>query len=141
MSDFSDVRDGIKTVLEAHNSKLRVHIYPPDSGIQEKPALVLEHDDLDYDLTLGANNVRMTLHGTLYYYTQQSAQGFAELDDYRSPTGTKSIKAGIETDVTLDSKADFARVVSSEDVQRNRNDGGPWEFSVQFTFDIIKSIA
>jgi hypothetical protein len=142
VSSLSDIRDGIKTVLEAANSKLRVYIYPPDEGVQQKPAMVLEHDDINYhELAIGGNSLTLELQGTLYLQGAQSQELWAELDKYRSPTGTESIKRGIRTDDTLSSKADVAVVVSSSDVQRNRDGTGPWQYSCQFTFEITKSIS
>lgn len=145
MSDMSDARDGMKTVLEAHDSKLRVYTYPPDEGVNEKPALVLElditqGDDTEYQMVaMGGDAINYELVGTLYLQGGRSDEQWAELDKYRSPTGGQSINAGIKTDTTLNNKVDSACVVSSGDIQRNRDGSGPWEYSAQFTFDIIQS--
>ena len=142
MSNLSDIRDGLKTVLEAHNSKLRVYIYEPDGGVLEKPALLLGFDELDYhEMAIGGNAIQQDLRATLYLIGGNSLQMEAELDKYRSPTGAESIKAGIATDSTLGGAVDTTALRRSDDVQRNRDGQGPWEYSCVFHFDIIKSIA
>ena len=140
MSDLSDIRDGFKTVLEAANSKLRVYTYAPDGGVQEKPGLVLEHDTIEYhQVSMSGDSLDIELHATLYLTGASSEEMWAEIDKYRSPTGTESVKRGLRTDDTLDSKVDVAVLISSGQVQRNRDEMGPWEFSCQFTFGITQS--
>ena len=142
MSDLSEIRDGLKTVLETHNSKLRVYLYEPDGGVTQRPGLVLGFSELEYhEMAMGGNAIQQDLRATLYLTGGNSVEMEAELDKYRSPTGAESIKAGITTDPTLNSKADTSKVVRSDDVQRNRDGMGPWEYSCVFHFDIIKSIA
>ena len=142
MSNLSDIRDGFKIVLEAHNTKLRVYTYAPDGGINEHPALVMGFDELDYhEMGMGGNAIQQELHATLYLTGGNSLEMEAELDKYRSPTGAESINAGIATDPTLNGAVDTTALRRSDDVQRNRDQMGPWEYSCVFHFDTIKSIA
>jgi len=141
MSDLSDIRDGLKSILETANPGITVYTYPPDEGVQSKPALVIEHDPIEYhNLDLSGNSLRFNVHATLYLFGANSREVWNEMDKYRSPTGTESIKRGLRTDDTLGSKVDVTTLISSGQVERDRDGMGPWEYSCQFTFGIIKSI-
>ena len=140
MSDLSDIRDGLKTVLEAANSKLRVYPRPPDEGVQNKPGLVLRHGPIDYhEMAMGGDSLRFDLKAVLYLYGANSDEMWNEIDKYRSPTGTESIKRGLNTDDTLNGKADVAVLVSSDEGEVNRDGTGIWEYSCMLTFSIIQS--
>lgn len=143
MSDISDIREGIKTVLTTANPKLRVFPYPP-SSLTDFPALVVDQDSpIEYHRTnLGGagNSVQLEISCTLALSGSIPEEMWAEIDKYRSPSGTESIWAGIETDDTLDSSVDVATLVSSSQVQRNQNERGIWLFSCTFTITAIKSL-
>ncbi len=140
MSDLSEIRTGFKAVLEAHNPKLRVYEYEPDGGINERPALLMGFDELEYhELGMGSKSIQQNLRATLYLTGGNSLEMEKLLDDYRSPTGSVSIKAGINTDIKLGGVVDSVALRRSDDVQRNRDGQGPWEYSCVFHFDILKS--
>ena len=144
MSALSDIRDGLRTVLEAHNSKLRVYVYEPDGGVTQRPGLVLGFSELEYhEMAMGGNAIQQDLRATLYLTGGNSLEMEAELDKYRSPTGTESLRAAVDSDDTLNGSVTYAEVVRSGQAQRGA-DGGQekfWEFSSQFEIDIIKNIA
>lgn len=145
MSTLSDIRNGIKTVLEAANPDIRVYAYPPDSPeMMEAPVcLVLEATpDIDYDFAIAGNSLDLEFEATLYLLVMDGPEGWEELDKYRSPTGTESIRAGIQTDRTLDSSADDAYVSATNDTTRNRDpDVDWWRFSTRFTIRVLKTVA
>lgn len=122
-----------------------MYAYPPDSPeLLEGPAcLVLEATpDLDYDQAIQGNSLIFDLEATLYLLIMDGPEGWEYLDKYRSPTGTESIRAGIESDRTLDGQADDAYVSETDDVTRDRDsDDAWWRFSAKFTIRIIKTIA
>ena len=139
VSDLSDVRDGIKTVVEAAISGLRVYTYPED-GVLEYPCLVLEPTgDLDYYVTLDGGTLKEIITATLYLQHGTSSEGWAEVDKYRSFSAAESIKAAVETDATLNAKVDDSDVLSSSEVTRGRDDSDQfWVFSTQFKILVLK---
>ena len=145
MSNLSDIRNGLKTVVEAAYSGFDFVVYPyePD-GVLEYPCLVVHPtEDLDYLRTPQTNDVRFRLQATLYIYIQDSVELETEMDKYRSPTGTESLRAAVKTDDTLNGSVTYAEVVRSGQAQRGADAGQEkfWEFSSQFEIDIIKNIA
>lgn len=142
MSILSDIREGFKTVVEGITG-LRVYAYEPD-GALEYPCLVVQvTEQIPYDVgALGANDIRFNLLANLYFQKQVSLEGWKEMDEYRSPTGTKSIRAKVKTDTTLNGKVTYAEVVHSGEASRDR-DGNDrfWEFSCQFRVDVIKNVS
>jgi len=141
MSILSDIREGFKKVAEGIHG-LRVYAYEPD-GVLEYPCLVVEPtEEMPYDLMIQTNNLRFNLVATLYLHAQSSGAGWKEIDEYRSPTGAKSIRAKVKTDDGLDGKVTYAEVVHSGEATRDRDGSNSfWEFSCQFRIDVIKNIS
>ena len=138
MSNLSDVKGGIKTVVEAAITDLRVYSYP-DDGALEYPCLVIQPTgELEYATTIDAGTLETTLTATLYLQHGQSDKGWEEVDKYRS-FGSGSIKAAIETDRTLNGTADDSFVMSSSDAIRARDDRDQfWVFTCEFNVLVIK---
>ena len=146
MSNLSVIRNGLKTVVEAYYSGFDFVVYPyePD-GVLEYPCLVCHPtEDLDYQTgPSGTSDVRFRLQATLHLYIQDSVELETEMDKYRSPTGTESLRAAVNSDDTLNGSVTYAEVVRSGQAQRGADAGQEkfWEFSSQFEIDIIKNIA
>lgn len=144
MGELNNARAGLKTVLNAAPglAGLRVYTYQPDS-LLEYPALVMEATPpINYQLTLASRSFVMDLPCTLYLQVQSSDEGWSEMDNYRSPSGDKSIKGAVLADRTLNGQVDDASINASSQVMRNRNaDGKFWEFSCRFTLHFIKTVA
>ena len=141
MSVLSDIREGFKTVVEAI-SGLRVYAYEPD-GALEHPCLVLEPtEDLPYEMGAGdSNHLQFDLMATLYLHSQDSDEGWKEIDKYRSPTGTESIRAKVQGDRTLNASCDYAEASWSGEARRDRDSNDRrWEYSCQFRINVIKRI-
>ena len=141
MSDLSDIRDGFATVVGAI-SGLRVYAYEPD-GALEYPCIVVEPiEDMPYQE--GAGNRIETdfeLVGTLYVHSQNSEEGWKELDKYRSPSGTESVIQKIRGDRTLNASCDYSWLTAVGAGQRDRDDHDRfWEFSCQFRCRVYKVI-
>lgn len=145
MSELSDIRNGLKTVVEAYYSGFDFVVYPyePDSQLEYPCLVVHPTEDLDYQRTPQANDVRFRLQATLYIFITDSVELETEMDKYRSPTGTESLRAAVKSDDTLNGKVTYAEVVRSGQAQRGAEAGQEkfWEFSSQFEIDIIKNIA
>src|SRR3990167_10590428 len=140
MSDLSDLRDGIQTVVETAISGLRVYAYPTE-GQLEFPCLVLDTvPEVRYGEEIGGNTLVAEITATLYAFAAGMDQAWATMDGYRSPTGATSIRAAIRTDRTLDGKADDADVERSWDARVDRNNqGSVWQFSCRFDIHVAKS--
>ena len=144
MSDLSDIRNGLKTVVEAAINDFVVYPYEPDSPLEYPCLVVHPSEDLDYEVgATGANDVRFRLQATLYIFIADSVELETEMDKYRSPTGAQSLRAAVKTDDTLNGSVTWAQVVRSGQAQRGADPGQEkfWEFSSQFEITIIKNIA
>ena len=109
MSDLSAIRDGIKAVINSQIAGLRVYPYPPANPVP--PCLVIEADNPDVTVQVIDGNTHEIIHQMvllLHHGTPEA--GWRELDEYKSPSGAKSIRAAIRTDPTLDGAADAADV-------------------------------
>ena len=144
MSELSDIRNGLKTVVEAYyGSGFVVYPYQPDSQLEYPCLVVHPTEDLDYLRTPQTNDIGFRLQATLYLFIQDSVELETEMDKYRSPTGVESLRAAVKSDDTLNSSVTYAEVVHSGQAQRGADPGQDkfWEFSSQFEIDIIKNIA
>ena len=142
MSELSDIHDGIKTVVEAYYSGFDFVVYSqPPKGEKEYPCLVIyPTGDLDYIRTVGADDVRFLTGCRLYLHIQDNVELEEEMDAYRSMTGTKSLRAAIKSDVTLNASCTYAEVVRSSQPERGfDNEDNFWENSSLFEIDIIKN--
>ncbi len=112
MSVLSDIREGFETVVEAAISGLKVYPYPEDGHLQYPCLLVRVDDEIDYQAGAidGDNDdARFDLFADLRFQIHDSAAGWKEMDEYRSPTGSKSIRAAVKTDtaaILLDTGTD-----------------------------------
>ena len=142
MSIFSDIRDGFVTVVEAAITGLRIYPKLPD-GLLEYPCMVVQPTgDVEYRQLIGADNILYLLKARLYLNIQDSSEAWNEFDEYKSPTGSKSIRAAVKTDVTSNASATYAEVVfSSEGEQDPDGRERLWEFSCEFHTEVRKNIA
>jgi len=109
MSDLSAIRDGIKAVIAGRIAGLRVYPYPPANPVP--PCLIIEADSPDGAVqTIDGNTYEINLEMTLRLHHGIPEEGWRELDEYKSPSGGKSIRAAIRTDPTLDGAAHAADV-------------------------------
>ena len=143
MSDLSAIREGFQTVVAAAISGLRVYPYESD-GVLEYPCLVVHcTEEIDYQAgAIGTNDARFSLLADLYLHSQNSEEGWKEMDEYRSPTGSKSVRAAVKTDTTLSSSCTYAEAVLSGQAIRDRDSKDRfWEYFCRFSIDIIANIS
>lgn len=150
MSDLSDIREGIKTVLEANLAGFRVYDYPEDNlGTDESrvtlqpPCGVIEAEEPDGQyLTIGSGCFEVIHTLTIYVRSGSPREAWKELDEYRSPSGTKSIRAALRQDRTLDGKADNADVLWASSGQAEQFGNRPsWQYTCQVGIQVIKSVS
>jgi len=99
--DFAGIRAGLATAA-TNVSGLRGMAFLADSI--EPPVWVSGEVEISYDRTFrggSAGLVEATFTGRLYVSRADDRAGQALLDGYLTPSGSSSIKAALETDVTL----------------------------------------
>jgi len=143
MSDLSVIRAGLKTVVEAAISGLTVYPTSHDGPLEYPCLRVIRDHDIDYTVgAIGANDVRIILPAMLYLNIHDSTEAWDEMDNYLSPTGAKSIRAAVMTDVTLNASCTHAEVVRSSEVTPDPDDKDrAWEFGARFDIAIIANIS
>ena len=127
MSAIGDAKDGLVARLQTI-AGLRVFRDPPDS-VNEFPAVVILTSGVAYEGDLGAapvyfgdSTLRHQLRVLLLLdFPGSGAEAWAELELYLSPTGSKSIPAAIEGDLTMGGKVDDLEVTEARGL-------GPMEF-------------
>lgn len=104
------VMDGIGTRL-ATITGLRVHDYIADSITP--PAAMVSLPDVTYDSTMSRGSDDCSVDVIVFVGRASDRASRDQLADYIHGTGSKSIKAAIEGDVTLNGSAQTARVQSA----------------------------
>ena len=139
MSDLSEIRDGIKTVLRKQVPGLAVYRYGREAQ-WDYPCLVIEPQEEDgaYN-TIAGNPFEQVLLLTVRVVSASRDEAYEELDKYRSPTGDLSIRAAIATDRTLDGKADDAQV--GWGIIPDRDEDSSDVYLCELPIKIIKTVA
>lgn len=135
MTLVSAIRDGIKTQL-ATISGLTAHSTVPGSIFP--PAAIVRRRQTSFDSTMarGSDDYQFTV--TLLVSQGSWTHGQDNLDTYLASSGSSSIKAAIEGDVSLGGVVDFARVSSAgEDGLMTYN--GTEYVAVDFTVEVTAS--
>ncbi len=112
MASLTNIRNGIGTALE-NISSLIVYKYIPDS-IEPPTAVVGVVDTVDYDLTDARGADRYTIPVFLYVSRVDAQDSQETLDGYLASSGASSVKAKVESDVTLGGVAQSTRVVEAD---------------------------
>lgn len=108
--NVNNVLDGIGTRL-ATITGLRVHTYTADRV--SPPAAMLSLPDVTYDSTFGRGSDDATVELIVLVGKVSDRTSRTALGEYMNGTGTKSIKAAIEADDTLNGAAQTSRVASA----------------------------
>tara|TARA_B100000287_G_scaffold166760_1_gene157298 strand:- start:1185 stop:1592 length:408 start_codon:yes stop_codon:yes gene_type:complete len=112
MASLTSIRNGIGTNLESISSLL-VYKYVPDS-IEPPTAVVGVIESVDYDLTEARGADLYTIPVFLYVSRVDAQDSQETLDGYLQSSGASSIKAQIESDITLGGVAQSVRVVEAD---------------------------
>ena len=114
MASLTSIRNGIGTNL-GNISSLIVYNFVPDF-IEPPTAVVGVVETIEYDTTIqrGADKYEIPI---FIYVSRVDAQDSQEtLDGYLASTGASSVKAQIESDVTLGGSANSCRVIEAKEV-------------------------
>ena len=114
MASLTSIRNGIGTNL-GNISSLTVSNFVPDF-VEPPIAVVGVVETIEYDTTIqrGADKYEIPV---FIYVSRVDAQDSQEtLDGYLASTGSSSVKAQIESDVTLSGSANSCRVIEAKEV-------------------------
>ncbi len=114
MASLTSIRNGIGTNL-SNISSLTVFNFVPDF-VEPPTAVVGVVELIEYDITIqrGADKYEIPIY---VYVSRVDAQDSQEtLDSYLASTGSSSVKAQIESDITLDGSANSCRVIEAKEV-------------------------
>jgi hypothetical protein len=140
VSDYSDIVDGLQTVLEAAIPGLHVYNHPVD-GANEFPAAIILPEDLDMRIAFTGN----TFEGSLRVVFLISAggdteDGFTQLYDYIDPTeANKSVTKAVRDDGNLNGKADSCDVTVIENIGRRAIWDGNY-FGFDAVVEFVKTV-
>jgi hypothetical protein len=111
ISSISAVRDGIKRNLQTITN-MRVYDLIPDVVVP--PCAVVGQLDFQFDASMarGLDTASCDIFILVQRFSERSGQD--KLDEYLAGGGPKSIKAAIESDLTLNGSVKTCRVVSAE---------------------------
>jgi|TARA_X000001388_G_scaffold75157_1_gene69376 hypothetical protein len=114
VASLTSIRNGIGTNL-SNISSLTVFNFVPDF-VEPPTAVVGVVELIEYDITIqrGADKYEIPIY---VYVSRVDAQDSQEtLDSYLASTGSSSVKAQIESDITLDGSANSCRVIEAKEV-------------------------
>jgi hypothetical protein len=105
-----DIRAGLRANIKANIPNLQVSSYvlanPTPPGVHIYPG----ETRFDLAMNRGLDEVDFIVQAFVAHTGDQGSQSY--LDDLRDPTGDRSIKAAVESDLTLGGVAEDLRVVS-----------------------------
>jgi len=107
----SQVREGLKANLEAIKG---MRVYDLNPSVPVAPAAVVGQLDFTFDLNnaRGLDQANLDVIVLVQRFTERTGQN--DLDKYLAGSGAYSIKAAIESDLTLGGACNTLRVTSAE---------------------------
>ena len=112
MANLSSIRSGIATNLE-NISSITVFGFVPDS-IEPPTAVVGVVDTLEYDSTMARGADTYNIPVFLYVSRIDAQDSQDTLDAFLASSGSSSVKAQVESDITLGGQAQSVRVVEAD---------------------------
>ena len=112
MANLSSIRSGIATNLQ-NISSLTVFGFVPDS-IEPPTAVVGVVDTLEYDSTMARGADTYNIPVFLYVSRIDAQDSQDTLDAFLASSGSSSVKAQVESDITLGGQAQSVRVVEAD---------------------------
>jgi len=112
MASLSSIRSGIATNL-GNISSLTVFGFVPDS-IEPPTAVVGVVDNIEYDTSMSRGADTYSIPVFLYVSRVDAQDAQDTLDAFLASTGSSSVKAQVESDITLGGEAQSVRVVEAD---------------------------
>ena len=134
ISDMGAIRKGIAANLAAVFTDWQVSAYLLSSP--SAPCMYVIPDLVDYDMAMGQGLTKATYLVRALVSPSLEPTGQTQLDEITPPTGSRSLKAALESDKTLGGAVQFARVVSAS--QPKLVTGGSTELmGIDFTVEVM----
>ena len=114
MASVTSIRNGIGDNL-ANISSLTVFKFVPDF-IEPPTAVVGVVENIEYDTTIQRGADKYEIPVFLYVSRVDAQDSQESLDAYLASTGSESVKAQVESDVTLGGSANSCRVIEANEV-------------------------
>ena len=112
MASLSSIRSGIATNL-GNISSLTVFGFVPDS-IEPPTAVVGVVDNIEYDTSMARGADTYSIPVFLYVSRIDAQDSQDTLDAFLASSGSSSVKAQVESDITLGGQAQSVRVVEAD---------------------------
>ena len=132
MGEITDIRNGLEVRLKTI-SGLEVYDHEPD-GIMVTPAASIRFEGWTPNTTFGNATGEYRWVVTIRLAGAIPEEQSQEMDDYRNPTGNKSILAAIDGDATLGGVVDYTVMTPDEEIavtdREQRADG--WYYVQEF---------
>ena len=112
MASLSSIRTGIATNL-GNIASLSVYGFVPDS-IEPPTAVIGVVDNIEYDSTMARGADTYTIPVFLYVSRVDAQDSQDTLDAFLASSGSSSVKAQVESDITLGGEAQSVRVVEAD---------------------------
>jgi len=113
MASLTNIRNEIGENL-GNITSLNVHKFVPDT-IEPPTAVVGVVDRIEYDNSFSRGSDTYTIPVILYITRVDAQLSQESLDSYLQSSGANSVKAQIESDVTLNGEASSVRVTDATD--------------------------
>lgn len=117
--DIATIREALATVLETISG---LEVYPTVPDISMLPAAVIEPDTGDFEVAMGKGTDTYTLKVYLLAQRAVAGQGQSDLDALCSGFGTRSIRAKVFANRTLNNNVNHAHVAGFENYGGVRED-------------------
>ena len=114
MASVTSIRNGLGDNL-ANISSLTVFKFVPDF-IEPPTAVVGVVENIEYDTTIQRGADKYEIPVFLYVSRVDAQDSQESLDAYLASTGSESVKAQVESDVTLGGSANSCRVIEANEV-------------------------
>lgn len=109
--DLAAIREAVAAALSGID---KLNAYPRYPGVINSPTAVVVRRETRYDTAFDVDaDSTLAIRLFLSFANLEGSQEL--LDDYCSPTGTRSIRARIDVDPTLGGLVDWCRVATAED--------------------------
>jgi hypothetical protein len=130
--DLPAIMEGLSTALGSIDG-LRSFAYPPDSV--SPPAAVVTLPEVDFDSTMARGSDRLEIVVAVLAGRVSERSAVPLLAGYMSGSGSSSVKAAIEADVTLGGVAHSTRVLTAD--PRPMTVGSVEYFGAEFNVEVI----
>lgn len=133
MAQLSAIRTGLSNNID-NIAGLIVHKTIPDQIVT--PCAVIGTPDVEFDTTMARGADKLLIPVRVYASRASDRSGQEKIDEYLASSGATSIKAAIESDVTLGGAAHTLRVRSASGFGVYNIAGSDY-LGVEFTVEVI----